>query len=333
MRIQDLGRHALTSCVAIAMLAGCGGSQPPIGAPGAMPQSGTSATRATHGKSWMRPEAKNEDLVYVSNGRNTLRVFSYPKGKPVGVLDVGYPGASCSDSHGNVYISSGPEILEYAHGGTTPINTLNIDYGGSVIACAVDPATGDVAATVAYANQGFYVAIFFGGTGSSENLKDSGLQEYAACVYDDAGNFYVMGWTGAGYGLTELPAGSSDFITLSLSESLAEGALQWDGQYLDIDHFDRRERDLVYQVEVSGSNATIVSSTQLSGHVYRSQPWLFGKTFVAASGWRHNRDMAFWRYPAGGKPIAIVSSKYFSHNSGIFDVTVSVAPSSSRIRR
>jgi hypothetical protein len=32
------GRHALISCVAAAMLAGCGGSQPPIGAPGAMQQ-------------------------------------------------------------------------------------------------------------------------------------------------------------------------------------------------------------------------------------------------------------------------------------------------------
>jgi hypothetical protein len=36
MKSLNLGRYALSSCVAAAMLAGCGGSQTPIGAPGAM---------------------------------------------------------------------------------------------------------------------------------------------------------------------------------------------------------------------------------------------------------------------------------------------------------
>jgi hypothetical protein len=43
MRSLVLSRYALCSCVAAAMLAGCGGSQPPIGAPGGMPQSRGSA--------------------------------------------------------------------------------------------------------------------------------------------------------------------------------------------------------------------------------------------------------------------------------------------------
>jgi hypothetical protein len=34
MKSLDFSRYALSSCVAAAMLAGCGGSQPPIGAPG-----------------------------------------------------------------------------------------------------------------------------------------------------------------------------------------------------------------------------------------------------------------------------------------------------------
>ena len=34
MKSLDLGRYALSTCVAYVMLAGCGGSQPPIGAPG-----------------------------------------------------------------------------------------------------------------------------------------------------------------------------------------------------------------------------------------------------------------------------------------------------------
>src|SRR5580704_13642474 len=45
MKSLDFGRCALTSCAAVAMLAGCGGSQPPIGAPAAI-----SAPNKAHGK-------------------------------------------------------------------------------------------------------------------------------------------------------------------------------------------------------------------------------------------------------------------------------------------
>jgi hypothetical protein len=34
MKVSDFSRYALSSCVDAAMLAGYGGSQPPIGAPG-----------------------------------------------------------------------------------------------------------------------------------------------------------------------------------------------------------------------------------------------------------------------------------------------------------
>ena len=39
MRTSRLSRHAPSIVLTSAMLAGCGGSQPPIGAPGTMPQS------------------------------------------------------------------------------------------------------------------------------------------------------------------------------------------------------------------------------------------------------------------------------------------------------
>lgn len=46
--MKTLGRitHALFSCAAVALIAACGGSQPPIGAPGAMPESRAIATHA-----------------------------------------------------------------------------------------------------------------------------------------------------------------------------------------------------------------------------------------------------------------------------------------------
>ena len=57
----------MLSIVAAALLAGCGGSQPPIGAPGAMPQSQAIASHAARGKSWMLPEAAPTELLYVAD--------------------------------------------------------------------------------------------------------------------------------------------------------------------------------------------------------------------------------------------------------------------------
>ncbi|MFZ0363724.1 MAG: choice-of-anchor tandem repeat GloVer-containing protein [Candidatus Cybelea sp.] len=45
MRRWNLSHYAISSCVAAALLAGCGGSQPPIGVPGAMPQASALASR------------------------------------------------------------------------------------------------------------------------------------------------------------------------------------------------------------------------------------------------------------------------------------------------
>jgi uncharacterized repeat protein (TIGR03803 family) len=46
MRLWDFSRYGLLSCVAAALLAGCGGSQPPIGASGTMPQASALVARA-----------------------------------------------------------------------------------------------------------------------------------------------------------------------------------------------------------------------------------------------------------------------------------------------
>jgi hypothetical protein len=46
MRTPDFERYALATCTLLAMLADCGGSQPPITAPGAMLR--TSAIKNAH---------------------------------------------------------------------------------------------------------------------------------------------------------------------------------------------------------------------------------------------------------------------------------------------
>ena len=61
MPTSSLNRSAAALGVAVALLAGCGGSQPPVAAPGAMPHTPAIATHAERGGSWMLPEAKSGD--------------------------------------------------------------------------------------------------------------------------------------------------------------------------------------------------------------------------------------------------------------------------------
>ena len=85
MKSLGCGRYALSSCVVAAMLAGCGGSQPPIGAPGAMPGASAIATHADRGTSWMVPSTASQDLTDAISAHRSeyhqLFVFGTSSGK------------------------------------------------------------------------------------------------------------------------------------------------------------------------------------------------------------------------------------------------------------
>jgi hypothetical protein len=69
MKRLGLGHYALSSCAAAAMLAGCGGSQPPIGTPGAMPQS--SALASAHAMASRARTSPAYTVVHYFNNRPT----------------------------------------------------------------------------------------------------------------------------------------------------------------------------------------------------------------------------------------------------------------------
>jgi hypothetical protein len=97
----------------------------------------------------MSPEAATAKLLlYVGDwDTNDVNVFDYKSGKLVGAL-TGFdePYGMCVDAAGDIYVSNfeGGNAVEYAHGGTTVLNTY--DSSGEPIGCSVD-AKGDVAAT------------------------------------------------------------------------------------------------------------------------------------------------------------------------------------------
>ena len=211
----------LSISAAAALLAGCGGSKPPIGAPGAMPLASATAARADRGTSWMLSDTSNEDLLYASDRQSgvSVDVLSYPKGNVVGQLKFhGMPYGLCSNRSGDVFIpvwssqTNTNYIYEYAHGGTEPIATLT--DSGVPFGCAVDPTTGNLAVTNVFGlGTGFppgNVAIYAGAQGTPSYYSDSAITLYGFCAYDDAGDLFVTGQR-LGDPIGELPEGSGSF--------------------------------------------------------------------------------------------------------------------------
>jgi len=304
------------------MLTACGGSQSPIGAPGAMPQTTANAKPADRGKSWMKPgTSSGSDLLYASDGGDVL-VFSYPGGELVGQLkpDEGGYGYLCSDGDGDIFLPEYdpvPEILEYAHGGTQPVATLTTPVGAQPIACGVDPTTGDLAVTVGTDSGPGYVAIYEDAQGKPQTYSDSNFYYLAFCGYDDQGDLFID----SGTQLAELPKGSGTFTNITLNKNVGGAQLQWDGKDMTVaDYY----RSAIYRVKVSGSRAKTVGETRFSGQKdHRGwQSWIQGGTVIKPSG-ELGHTVGLWNYPTGGKAFDTLSGWKYT----ILGVTVSVGQS------
>ena len=329
MTISRLGRHALTSCVAIALLAGCGGSQPPIGAPGAMAQRPAVAL-PVHG----RYDAKSADLLYSSApDQGQVLIFSYPAGKLLHTLSgFNTPAGLCSDNSGNVFIVDlgAQDIIEYAHGGTKPVATLD-DSGNDPNACYVDPMTGDLAVAGGGIHENANIAVFANAQGKPKVYTDGFLSLLASCTYDADGNLFAGGYAeGSGHAvgaLVELPANGEQLTPLSVNTTLgAGGAVQWDGKYLAVGSPRGTGQGLhgpatIYQFSISGSTATVVNTIQLSTgkgdkNAGAVEFWIQNGYIVSPK--THRSGIARWSYPAGGDPV-----KSYPTNGTQLGVTIS----------
>src|SRR5580704_14935990 len=143
------------AAISAALLAGCGGGAPSVSAGAhalAMtnPMGLVPVQHLDRGRSWIRPDAGKQWLLYVSDASSgTIDVYNYrvKAGKLYGqITGLSFPYGQCVDRSGDVYVvdNNTSKIYEYAHGGTTPIATATDDYG-SPIGCSVDSTTGNVA--------------------------------------------------------------------------------------------------------------------------------------------------------------------------------------------
>ena len=319
MTIPRLAPYAFGICTVIVTLAGCGGpqinpsgatqgvAQPGVAAQSLLPpfaqRNGAMAVHPDHSRSWMAPQAERDSLLYISDlGTNAVYVYSYPKGALLGTL-TGFdaPFGECVDNKGDVFIANyeASNILEYAHGGTSPIATLS-DPGYLPIGCAVDPTTGNLAVTN-YMSTGDTlgtVAIYKGAKGKPKAYyTDPVIVQMAFCGYDKAGNLFVDGSTSGGaFAFAELPKGSASFRKISLNQHIQyPDGVQWDGTHIAVED---GSVGVIYRFAISGMKGTEVGSTPLVGSSDVIDFWIDGSKVIGPN--NEGGSVTFWSYPAGG---------------------------------
>ncbi|MBV9056465.1 MAG: hypothetical protein JO351_07485 [Candidatus Eremiobacteraeota bacterium] len=320
---------------ALGVLAACaGGSQSsgavsssfaPLGVHGGLPFAGrapspnfipgTPVRHRSHGKSWMAPREKPDNLLYIANSyAATVDVYSWRLLKQVGSL-TGFstPYTMCVDKAQDVYVADfgNGNIVEYAHGGTSPIKTLTQTYGPA-IGCSVDPTSGNLAVSIF--NGSGTVLIYPNGSGTP-TAYTANLTSVWPPSYDSSGNLFVEGYdnVSGAPALNELPAGSSTFSKITLPFSIVfPGCVAWDGKYVAVGD---QGVNTIYQITVSGSTASLQGTTVLGGatDVFQFFVPKFGNGQVNPQG---NRVVGAdfgasaadkWLYPVGGVPTKTIT--------------------------
>ncbi|MGA7200825.1 MAG: hypothetical protein WBX26_03280 [Candidatus Cybelea sp.] len=333
MRLH-LGLQTLGAAALVALLAGCGGGISPaqLGATG---QSTAAQLRSVGGaaahpfqsaganaaRSWMAPDAKeSKSLLYVADqGANDVEVYSYPGGKLKGTL-TGFqtPSGVCSNKAGDVFIlnGNGTSVVVYAHGGSTPIRTLDLP-GYPELNCSVDPTTGNLALGVLGNTCGDCFVVFPSGSGTATIYTPSGQTGLPGCGYDNKGNLFCDAYgSGDAFTLFELPKGSSTVTTVPVSGAggLTAGSIQWDGTDLA---FGAGAGPTLYQIQLSGSTGSVVGSTSLSGASAVWQFWITnnlgskkhkGLRVIAPTLLNSVPTVGYWNYPAGGTATQTITT-------------------------
>jgi hypothetical protein len=296
MKRLDLGRHTLGVCVTIAVLSGCGESQP-----GALPQSQEIAT--ADGRAAMTSVAKRQNFLYVSDsGAAKAYVYTYPGGTLVGALTGSVtPEGSCADAVGDVYITNWytQSIVEYAHGGTAPIRTF-YDSDGTPYDCSVDPMTGNLALIGPDSIQ-----IFKKARGKPQSYPFS-YGNAGNGAYDNSGDLFVDALRYAGcrtscsttFIVAELAKGSGKFSAIwqkGVNGAPELGGLQWDGHHLAFGEVKPR---VIYRISTNGK---LIGQLTLDKSSDVGRFWIQGATLVGPNA--GSTTVMLWKYPAGGAPI------------------------------
>jgi hypothetical protein len=259
-----------------------------------------------------KSKSKNYEYVISFYG-SYASIFDYPKSDAMIGQIAGAGGQGCT----NVLYGYGKKIFwnpgRQANGGVQEyqvpkklLRTLPLDYTYTS-SCAMN-TSGDLAVGILLGNsssRGGQVVIFQNATGSGKVYNTPLSREYFN-GYDAGGNLFADGFSSSyGFGLVELPKGSSKFVTIKTSNSPDfPGSVQWDGTYLTV--FDQ-ETSETYQYTVSGTTATLKNTIQYTGSSDCAQTWIVkGLLYCGDAG----AGGEVYKYPAGGSPIAIFTGSF-----------------------
>jgi hypothetical protein len=303
MQFSRLATYALGLSAAAGLIAGCSSTgSSPLGVP-----SLSSLNRLV---SVTPDKHKKKKAVYqFMSVSNAILEYDYPKSdKAIGQIPVGGGAGECADIlYGAakrdfwVTLPGASGFDEFALGGTKPIETLT-ESVGEAANCAMDPTTGNLAATIL--NKGD-VVLFAHASGSGTTITTPLFEAYFD-GYDKHGNLFVDGLNSSlAFELVELPKGSSGFKNISISNTDSfPGAVQWDGKYVTVGD---QLSHAIYRYMVSGTTATLKGTVSLTGAADCGQTWIGsgGVVFCPDSG---NTQGEVYKYPAGGSPIAILAT-------------------------
>lgn len=264
---------------------------------------------------------KDSDLLYVSNENGTVNVYKYADRTLVGALtDFRWPVGECTDKAGDVYITDwvANKIVEYAHGGTTPIYTIRDQF--APYGCSVNPVNGNLAV----ANEGnFYnpyrpgnLFVYAHARGKPTKYQGSDEDSFLGCAYDRRGDllaatsfgisepvythFYYLPKLGKSIELLDMPGPSNGY------EWGGVQSVAWDGKYWVVDAGDlyrftiNIKAQLIDKIALSGGYASEIS-------IYRKGPKSPSSQVVGASGTDRKSAVFYWTYPAGGNPIDTIT--------------------------
>lgn len=289
----NVSRCALVVCLSSGLLTACELREDAGGAPSAT----VISQEHLAPRSWIDPAASGRDLVYVS-AQSEVDVYTYPRGKLVGKLSAGFSDATglCSDTKGNVWIVNPnylgtSTLVEYAHGGNTPIATLQDGTKHIPDYCALDPVTGNLAV----ANTNGDVAIYANAQGSPTYYSTNGLANNVRTVaYDGSGDLYLRSFNRA-KAAAWLPNGSSTVAPFLVRRL---GYYDWDGKYLAIDAGGVRKSTLA-RYSLNGASGTKVGSVRLNGCQKAGVFSIAGSELAVICG----AGILYYRYPSAGDPI------------------------------
>jgi hypothetical protein len=295
MRLSRLTAGAFALSATAVMTTGCGGNEAsPFGAP-------PNLSLRSDVVPLMPDKRKKMLYEYESTLFNGgLLEFDYPKGdSSIGEISgVSEPQGECT----NVLFGAGKktfwvtasgtdQIDEFKVGGSSPIKTLSTPSGDVPVGCAMDPATGNLAATII--NTG--AVVIYANASGSGTVSPSPLIEAFFAGYDNNSNLYVDGFNNEGaFGFVVLKKGNSTWETLSTSNTVEfAGQVQFDGTYMTVTD---SEADAIYGYACRGISCKLKRTVSLSGSCDSSQTWIgIGVVFCPPG---------VYKYPAGGSPIA-----------------------------